>query len=62
MCSFSHLDQVFASNTAIGVFFTGLHGLPAGFVSDQFPNIPAAGTGEQPQLAVARLSAHELQH
>jgi hypothetical protein len=47
---------------AIYKSFRDYHRVPAPLVREQWPDAPAAGTGKQPQLAVAGRTRYELQH
>jgi hypothetical protein len=49
------------SDQSIGITLRNLN-RTVGCFTEELPNAAAAGHGEQPQLAVARLVAQEVQH
>src|SRR5262249_5415046 len=54
--------QLLRTGQAIGVALRHQDRRPAPRAREQVPDAPATGTGEQPQLAVARLALEEAKH
>src|SRR5262249_37132318 len=62
MDSVSSCVQILLGEETVRELFGSRHSLSKSLILEQVPDAPAAGTGEQPQLAGARSPTTQLQH